>query len=272
MNVGIIGCGSMGRMLLDAFAETGTVRGEHLFVSNRSAGKLDAVPFPCQKTQNNRALAAQCDIIFLCVRPQEMPGILREITPDVRETALLVSLNGSIAFEQIAQILPRKTAKVIPGVTAEIRRSQTLVCYGETVTADDKQALERLLHCLGDVIVLPESEIGMGAELVSCMPGFVAAVFDVICRAAMPHTKLPPEQVVQMVMQTVSAACELMQEKGLTFADTVQRVATKGGITEEGTAVIYEQFPDTADALFAKTLAKRRLTAERAEQAFHINP
>ena len=52
-----------------------------------------------------------------------------------------------------------------------------------------------------------------------------------------------------------------MLRKDMTFEKVVERVATKGGITEEGTKVVYEQFPATADELFEKTLAKRKKTA-----------
>ena len=50
--------------------------------------------------------------------------------------------------------------------------------------------------------------------------------------------------------------------------EVVDRVATKGGITEEGTKVVYESFPGTAGRLFDNTLEKRRMTAEKAERDF----
>ena len=49
--------------------------------------------------------------------------------------------------------------------------------------------------------------------------------------------------------------------------DTIFQIG-KGGITEEGTRVVYEGFPKTADLMFEKTLEKRRLTSERAEKIF----
>ena len=55
---------------------------------------------------------------------------------------------------------------------------------------------------------------------------------------------------------------------GLSFEEVVARVATKGGITEEGSKIIYEQFPSTADAMFHKTLDKRKQTAQNAAKAF----
>ena len=95
---------------------------------------------------------------------------------------------GSITFDTIGKIVKAKTTKAIPSVTAEVDRSQTLVCFNE-----------------------------------------------------------------------------LMMSKDMTFEQVVARVATKGGITEEGTKVVYENFPQTADELFRKTLEKRRMIAERAK-------
>ena len=71
-----------------------------------------------------------------------------------------------------------------------------------------------------------------------------------------------------MVLRTMSATGDLMLQKGLSFEEVVGRVATKGGITQEGTKVVYEGFPETADLLFEKTLEKRRLTSEKAKESF----
>ena len=59
-----------------------------------------------------------------------------------------------------------------------------------------------------------------------------------------------------------------MLQKEMTFKDVVKRVATKGGITEEGTSVVYRDFPAVSDLLFERTLEKRRLTTEKAEKDF----
>jgi pyrroline-5-carboxylate reductase len=168
----------------------------------------------------------------------------------------------------IAKLVNCRTAKVIPSLTAEIDRSQTIVCYNSLVTDEDKTLLSGLLSSLGEVIELPENEVGMGSELVSCMPGFIASIFDVICNSAEGHTEIPKEQIVKMVLNTMSATGDLMLQKDLSFNDVVTRVATKGGITEEGTKVIYDMFPSAADEMFNKTLEKRRLTAEKAATSF----
>ena len=251
----------MGRMLLAKFHEAGA--GE-LFAANRTRSKLEGLASDITICESNPELAESSDIVFVCVRPADLPAVLTEIRDAVRPGTVVVSLNGSVSFDAIGGILRVKTAKVIPSLTAEINRSQTLVCFNELMEEEDKQALTDILKCMGDVIVLPENEMGMGSELVSCMPGFIASIFDVICTEAGKHTSIPEEQIVSMVLNTMSATGDLMISRDMTFESVVGRVATKGGITEEGTSVVYDRFPEVADELFRKTLEKRRLTAEKA--------
>ena len=268
MKIGIIGYGSMGKMLLWKFSSNGKIAREDLFVANRTREKLLEAE-GIAVISDNCVLASACDIVFVCVRPVDMKSVLSDIADSLKDDALLVTLNGSITFDMIKKVVNVKTAKVIPSLTAEIDRSQTIVCYNDLVGNNDKEVLRGLLSSIGEVIELPENEVGMGSELVSCMPGFIASIFDVICNSAESHTEIPKEQIVKMVLNTMSATGDLMLQKDLSFNDVVTRVATKGGITEEGTKVIYDMFPAAADEVFNKTLEKRRATAEKAAASFN---
>lgn len=265
MNIGIIGYGSMGRMLAEKFAESVP---ERLFITNRTQEKLAGADRIAAICRSNAELASYADIIFICVRPADLKTVLEEIRIDLKTDSLIVSLNGSVTFAQMERIVRHKIAKAIPGVTAEIGKSQTLVCFNGLAETQDRELLKRLLACIGDVIELPEKEMGMGSELVSCMPGFIASIFDVICRTAGNHTDIPCEQIVRMVLKTMCATGEWMTGRQIPFEEVVSRVATKGGITEEGTKVIYDRFPEIAEMLFEKTLEKRKQTAEKAESLF----
>lgn len=268
MKFGIIGYGSMGKMILEKIADSKSVKCEDLYIANRTYEKIAHLKNIFNVCKTNAELAAASDIIFICVRPADIKSILNEIKSAISEKTLIVSLNGSITFEMMSKIVNHKIAKVIPSVTAEINKSQTLVCYNGLVSDDDKIMLGNLLKCMGDVIELPEDEIGIGSELVSCMPGFISAIFDVISNSAKKHTAISEQQIIQMLLHTMVGTGELMLEKGLSFNDVVARVATKGGITEEGTKVIYEMFPKVTDEMFNKTLEKRNQTAGKARENF----
>lgn len=268
MNIGIIGYGSMGKMILEKLAESGTIDSKELFISNRTIEKINHLKKMYNVCSSNSKLAEKADIIFICVRPSDMKSVLEEIKSNMKDNSLIVSLNGSIKFEHIEQVIDSKIAKAIPSITAEINQSQTLVCFNHNVEDSEKKELISILRCMGNVLELNENEMGMGSELVSCMPGFIASIFDVLCSTAKKHTSIPEKQVVQMVLNTLCATGNLMLEKDMTFDEVVSRVATKGGITEEGVKVVNDEFPKIAETIFVKTLEKRRLTAQKAEELF----
>lgn len=268
MNIGIIGYGSMGKMILEKLAESGMIDHRELFISNRRIEKINHLTELYNVCRDNSELAEKTDIIFICVRPSDIKSVLEEIKSNVKEDTLIVSLNGSITFELIEKVINHKIAKAIPSVTAEVNQSQTLVCFNNNVTDSEKKELISILKCMGNVIELPENEMGMGSELVSCMPGFIASIFDVLCQAAKKHTSIPEKQVVRMVLNTLCATGSLMLENDMSFNEVVSRVATKGGITEEGVKVVNNEFPEIADTIFMRTLEKRYVTAKKAEELF----
>lgn len=268
MKVGVIGYGSMGKMLLEKLSPNSDLVDGKLYVANRTWDKIAELYEEYHLCRSNQEIASLVDILFICVRPIDMKNVLDEITMSLREEQIVISLNASIAFEQLETVCKNKIVKVIPSVMAEINKSQTLICYNGLVNESDKIYVKNLLQCMGTVIELPESEMGMGSELVSCMPGFIAAIFNEICISAQEHTSISPVEVVQMVLNTMIGTGQLMIENNYSYQDVVSRVATKGGITEEGTKVIQEAFPEVADAIFDKTLEKRRQTTLNAQKAF----
>ena len=268
MKIGIIGYGSMGKMLLWKFKNNANIDKTNLYISNRTIEKLDEVKDIANVTSNIE-VAKNADILFLCIRPTSFKEVLSEIKDEIKKDTLVVSLNGSITFNTLSKYLNNGLAKAIPSITAEIDRSQTLVSFNGLVNSSKKEELKSILNSFGKVIELEENELGMASELVSCMPGFISSIFDCICLEAKKHTNIDEKDIIKMVLDTINATTELMIKNNLSFNDVVNRVATKGGITIEGTNVIYESFPSVANDLFNKTLEKRQLTKEKIEESFN---
>ncbi len=58
-----------------------------------------------------------------------------------------------------------------------------------------------------------------------------------------------------MAMTTFAGTSRLLEE-GHEVSEVIRRVATPGGITEEGVKVLRSELPPVFDHLFAQTLAK----------------
>ncbi len=271
MKTGIIGYGSMGKMILSKFIESDTILESDMYVSNRTyeiIKNLHTVYPGLHICANNSEAAKNADLLFICVKPLEIKTVLTEISKTISNNCHIVSLNASVLFSQMEQICGNmKISKVIPSVTAEVHQSVTLVCHNTHVTIGGKNALQTLLECFGTVIEIPENEIGMNSELTSCMPGFIGAIFKVITDEAVKHTTLDRETIVKMVTETVYGTGKLLLEPEMTFERLISRVATRGGITEEGTKIIEAKMPEIIHEMFVKTLEKRKITTEKIQNA-----
>jgi pyrroline-5-carboxylate reductase len=265
--VGIIGYGSMGKMILSRFVESKIIDESDLFISNRTYNKIKDLNNIYPKInicKNNIDLGKDVDILFICVKPLEIIIVLNEIFKDIKNNCHIVSLNGSVSFKQLEQIcINKKISKVIPSVTAEINQSVTLICHNNLVENKNKDELKKLLESFGTVFEIPEIEMGMGSELTSCMPGFIGAIFKVITDEAEKHTMIDKKDIIKMVLETMYGTGKLLLEKGITFDKLINRVATKGGITEEGTKIIGEKLPEIISEMFERTLKKRKIIIER---------
>jgi pyrroline-5-carboxylate reductase len=272
MNIGIIGYGSMGKMLLEKFIETETIEQSKIFISERSYDKIKDLNkcYPQINTcTKNTSVAQNADILFVCIRPLDIKTILAEVNSSIKKNCHIIVLNDSVLLKQVEQICGnKKISKIYPNVAGEVNRSVTLVCHNTYVDDVAKNNIKKLLECIGTVTELPESELGIGSDLASCMPGFIGAILKVMVEVAEKHTSIDKPQIIRMITETMYGTAKLLTEKEITFDNLISRVATKGGITEEGNKVIMAKLPAIIDELLEKTIEKRRILAKEVHNDF----
>ena len=271
-NIGIIGYGSMGKMIFSRIIEAKIVHESNFFLAERayeSIRGLKTVYPQLNICENNNDAAKNADVVFLCVKALDIKKVLTEILPELKKDCHIVSLNGSVMFRQLEKICAgRKISKITPNINGEIKQAITLVSHNAFVSADDKNGLKELLECFGAVVELPETETGVGMDLTSCMPGFIAAVLKLITDEAAKRTSIPRDDITKMLLGTVRGTANYLLERDVTFEELVSRVATKGGITEEGTKVINVKLPEIISEIFARTIEKMRITTENVQKDY----
>ena len=270
--IGIIGYGSIGKMIFSKIIESKKIHESDIFLStilyDEIAGLKTVYP-KLNISKDNKDTAKNADILFLCLRALEIKQVLREIIADVKSDCHIVSLNACVLFRQIEQICPdKKISKITPNINGEINHSITLVAHNDYVRDDDKNELKKLLECFGTTVEMPETEIGAGMELTSCMPGYIGEMLKIVIDEAEKYTSMQKSDLIKMLLGTVYGTVKFLLEKEISFEQLVTRVATKGGITEEGTKILDAKMPEIAGKIFEKTNEKRRVTTENAQRDF----
>ena len=105
--------------------------------------------------------------------------------------------------------------------------------------------------------------------MTGCMPGFTSAIINCFVDEAMKHvSSLSAEQISEMICHTIKGTTTILLEQKINFRELIEKVATKGGITEEGIKVIDAKFPAIAENVLSNTLLKRKITTEKLEKEF----
>lgn len=262
--IGIIGTGSMGGMLIRKFVETGAFPAGDIVASNRSLEKVRAVALATgiDIAKNNLDLAASSDVIFICVRPLEIKPLLKELEGALTADKLVVSIAVDVTIAEISSLCDARVARVIPTVTSECSKGASLVAFGDRSTEADRSLLLSALSRISLSVETDEENFELLADLTSCAPAFISSLMHELALSAVRRGSVSLELAELLVMETLTGTAELLK-KVKSFEEVVGRVATKGGITEEGVKVIRRAAPAMYDDLLEATLSKHGLVKER---------
>ncbi|NMB78929.1 MAG: NAD(P)-binding domain-containing protein [Methanomicrobiales archaeon] len=179
---GFIGTGSMGEMLISQFTRTGCIAPAAISASSKSGTSALAVAKKTGITakNENRSVAANSDVLFLCVKPLEVQGVIREIRSDLKPDILLISIAACVSLEDLAAWTGSnaRCVRIIPSVTALQNSGVSLVVWGRNVHPSDKILVLDLFNRIGTAVETDEESLEVCTNLTSCGPALIAAMMS----------------------------------------------------------------------------------------------
>jgi competence protein ComER len=265
MKTGLVGIGSMGGMLLRALVRSHALTVENVWAANRSEGKLKtlAAEFPGIHIASSRKLAANCDLIFLCLKPGDAASALAQMDPELYPGQLLVTTASQIPLQSLEDRVPCRVAKLIPSITQEIGAGVALLMYGSRATSDDHKLLEDLLGRISRPMVITESQSRPAIDLASGGPAFVAYLLESMAEeAARSNPDFPPELARGLVQEMAAATLRLMAEGNMNAEEVIRRVALPGGMTALGIEALSRYVPQAWQAVFRESAEREKRARE----------
>jgi competence protein ComER len=265
MNTGFVGIGSMGGMLVRTMLRSRALAGENVWVANRSQAKLEALAaeFPGIHVASDQKLAANCDLIFLCLKAGDTASVLAQMDPELHPGQLLVTTASQIPLHALEDRVPCRVAKLIPSITQEIGAGIALLMYGSRATADNHKLLEHLLGSISHPIVIAESQSRPAVGLASGGPAFMAYLLQSMAEeAARSNPDFPRELARSLVQEMAAATLRLMAEASMNSEEVIRRVALPGGMTALGLEVLSRHVPQAWQAVFRESAQKERSARE----------
>jgi pyrroline-5-carboxylate reductase len=264
---GFIGTGSMGSMLVRCLTGSGKIVPADIVASSKSgiSARELAAKTGIVAVGKNRSVAETADILFICVKPLEVRGVISEIRNELDRDILLISIAGCVQLSDLEAWAGEKArcVRIIPSVTAEQHSGITLVAWGRGVRPEDKHFILDLLRPLGEPVEMDELEFEVCTNLTSCGPALIAAMMREFCAAAVRTGSVRNDVAEHLLKETMTGTARLLTDEGMTFDAVIERVATKGGSTEEGVKVLEARLPAVMDEVHEALFAKRRVVGDR---------
>ncbi len=269
--IGIIGYGSIGQMLVNSFIKSKAVHADQIVVSelDKSKTKNLKVHFPgATLAKSAKEIAASCNYILLCVKPQNACEVLHSVKDKLNPAAHIISIAACVTIENVESVFAGKVSKVIPSFTSEVFDGVTLICHNSKVNLDDAKKVENLFNAISTVKLINEEDFELGIVLTSCGPGLVASIFNEFVAAGIKYGSLSQDEVEYLVLKTLNATAKLMYEKKMAFNELIERVATPGGLTVEGVDVFRDKLPDVFDTMYDNSTRRYRDIRDDAGDQF----
>ncbi|WP_281248883.1 late competence protein ComER [Bacillus alkalicellulosilyticus] len=271
MNIGVIGTGSMGTILLDSFIESTAVTPSQLFITNRSLEKAEKMRdnHPgIHVVEQPEDVVSQSDIIFICVKPLQFHNVLERISNELVPEQLLVSITSPISVGQLEDIVECKVARAIPSILNRVHAGSSLLSFGERCTTEDKDRLTRLMGCISTPLEIEEDITRVASDIVSCGPAFFSYLTQRFIDGAVRQTNITEEEATQLATDMLIGMGKLLEKEIFTLPTLQKRVCVPGGITGEGIKVLQEEIGHMFDHLFKQTHAKYNEDKELIEEQF----
>ena len=256
MNTGFIGIGSMGGMLVRALLHSGALAPQEIWAANRSSAKLQALAadFPGIHIASPKQVAANCDLILLCVSATDSAGILRQMDEHLRPQQLLLTTAAAIPLSLLENRAPCRVAKLIPSITQEVGAGIALLIYGSRFAPEDRSLLENLLGHISKPVIISESQARPSIGLTSGGPALLAYLLQSMADEAVRNNgELSPDLARELVIETASATMKLLRETHMTTQQIIRRVSVPGGMTALSIEILSQHVPQAWQTVFRKT-------------------
>lgn len=269
-NIGLIGLGNMGHMILDQLLSLNLLKENEVYVSNRGREKLEAFKDSYKSVnlcESNIEVAKNCGRIMLCVEPLNVPAVLLEIKPYLNEESYLMISTSTVEYEDLYKIYKGKITKFMPTLNSTVRGGVTLACHNEWVSVDDKEYFEGLMSSISQVSIITEDDFNLCHNLTGSLPAVISEIMHEFVKAGAKHrVNITEEEIERMVKVSLLGSARLLVEKNLKFEDTIRKVSTKGGITYEGIKIYEKTLPPIFEQVFDITTKKYTAITENASR------
>ena len=180
---------------------------------------------------------AEAECLLLAVKPQKAEEAVRSL-PRRRREGLVISIAAGIPLARLQEwFATDRLIRVMPNTPLLVGQGATVYARGPGATAADGATCAQIFGSLGLCREVPESWIDAVTALSGSGPAYVFEMVQALVDAGVA-VGLPADLALDLTVQTVAGAAEMLRQKQGTPDALRKAVTSPGGTTAAGLAVL----------------------------------
>ncbi|MBP6997134.1 MAG: pyrroline-5-carboxylate reductase [Phycicoccus sp.] len=230
--VAIFGAGVMGETLLSGLLRAGRAPQDLVITERREDRALELTEKYGVRALGNVEAAELADTLVLVVKPQDIAGLLEQISPHIAPDNLVVCIAAGITTDFVESRLPqgRAVVRVMPNTPALVDQGMAAISPGSAVSSEQLRETESLLAATGKVLEVPEKLQDAVTAISGSGPAYIFYVVEAMIEAGVV-LGMPRAMATELVVQTLYGAATMMRETGQHPTVLREQVTSPGGTT-----------------------------------------
>jgi pyrroline-5-carboxylate reductase len=235
--IAVLGAGKLGEALITGLIDAGLVAKDRFIATAAHGERLEQLrsKLGVQTTLSNGEAVRKSQVILLCVKPQTVQEVVRQISDDLTPEHLMISVAASVTTRFIEDLVPVAVPiiRVMPNTPCLIKQGMSAIASGKNATVEHVRLAQTIFNAIGRSLIVDEKHMDAVTGLSASGPAFVYIIIESFVEAGV-KVGLPRETATQLTTQMVLGAASMVQQTGEHPAKLKDIVTTPAGCTIDG--------------------------------------
>lgn len=235
--VAVIGAGKLGEALITGMIDAGIVNKDRFIATAAHRERADYLQgkLGIASTLSNEEAVGSARLVLLCVKPQVVAEVLRQVADVLTPDHLVISVAASVTTRYIENAVSKAVPviRAMPNTPCLIRQGMTAVSPGKYATDLHVQQARKIFDAIGRTLIVDEQLMDAVTGLSASGPAFVYTIIESFIEGGV-KVGLPRDVARLLAAQMVHGAANMVLETGEHPAKLKDIVTTPAGCTVDG--------------------------------------
>ncbi|MFK7782057.1 pyrroline-5-carboxylate reductase [Psychroserpens sp.] len=232
--IAIIGGGNLGQAIASGLISDNFKTSNLIITRHKTELLSDFKKKGVKITSNNIDAVKNSEIIIIAVKPYKVESILKEISKDITNSHVLISVVSDFSIEAINNSVQSSPSvfRAMPNTAASVNESMTCIA-SQNASEEDSKMVHSIFNALGETISIDEQLMDAATVLGACGIAYVLRFIRGMIQGGI-EIGFDAKTATQIATQTVKGASELLLKEGNHPEAEIDKVTTPKGCTITG--------------------------------------